>query len=337
MVEKGITIAGTITVDYNKVIDRYVEKGMLSNILSCTRSVGGCVPNTIINLSKIDPSIPLYACGGIGNDENGKFVLSVLEKHGINTQGIKIFDGELTAFTDCMTVESTGERTFFYAKGASRRFSYEDIDFNAMNTDIFHMGYALLMEPFDKEDPEYSTVMARTLAKVQSGGIKTSMDMVSVDHDRYSEIAQASLKCCNYVIVNEIEAGKTVNISPCGPDGEIDEKAVRKICEKILAAGVKELVVIHAPQGGWAMTSDMRFFSCPSLKLPPGYIKGSVGAGDAFCAGMLYSIYRELSVEESLQIACAAAACNLSEVDSVSGMKNIEEIKKLYEKYKATV
>ncbi|NMA64796.1 MAG: carbohydrate kinase family protein, partial [Clostridiaceae bacterium] len=202
--ERGITITGTITVDYNKVIDRYVEKGMLSNILSCTRGVGGCVNNTLINLSKIDPSIPLYAYGGVGNDENGEYVLKTLKEHGINTQGIKIFDGELTAFTDCMTIETTGERTFFFAKGVSRRFSYEDIDFDSINTDIFHMGYALLMDPFDKEDPDYGTMMARTLAKVQSKGIKTSIDLVSVDNDRYSEIVQASLKYCNYIIINEI-------------------------------------------------------------------------------------------------------------------------------------
>ncbi|HOK43436.1 MAG TPA: PfkB family carbohydrate kinase [Thermoclostridium caenicola] len=152
--ERGISIAGTITVDYNKVIDRYAEKGMLSNILSCTRSVGGCVPNTLINLSRMDPAIPLYAYGGIGNDENGEFVLSVLKAHGIHTEGIKVFDGELTAFTDCMTVESTGERTFFFARGVSRRFSMEDMDFDAIETDMFHMGYALLMEPFDREEGE---------------------------------------------------------------------------------------------------------------------------------------------------------------------------------------
>ena len=333
--ERGIAIAGLITVDYNKVIDRYVEKGMLSNILSCTRGVGGCVTNTIINLSKIDPAIPLYAYGGIGNDENGQYVLNTLRQHGINTQGIKIFEGELTAFTDVMTVETTGERTFFFAKGANSRFSYEDIDFDAINTDMFHMGYALMLDPFDKEDPEHGTVMARTLAKVQSKGIKTSIDLVSVDHERYSDIVQASLKYCNYIIINEIEAGKTVNLSPYSADGKIDVKQIRKICEKILDAGVQELVVIHAPQGGWAMTSDGEFYYCPSLKLPPGYIQGSVGAGDAFCAGMLYSIYRELPIEESLKIACAAAACNLSEVDSVSGMKSIEEIRELYEKYKA--
>ena len=53
------------------------------------------------------------------------------------------------------------------------------------------------------------------------------------------------------------------------------------------------------------------------------------------CAGLLYSIYIGQSVEEALKIACATAACSLSEVDSTTGIKNIEEIIKLYEKYNA--
>lgn len=333
--KRGIGVAGTITVDYHKIIDKYVEKGMLSNILSNTRGAGGCVTNTLIDLAKICNTIPLYAYGGIGNDENGQFVLKLLKENGINTRGIKVYDDESTAFTDCMIVESTGERTFFHAKGANRCFSYEDIDFDSINTDIFHMGYALLMEPFDREDEKYGTVMARTLAKIQEKGVKTSIDMISTENDRYSEIVQASLKYCNYVIINEIEAGKAVNIDPYGSDGKPDGNTIRKICEKILTSGVRELVVIHAPQGGWAMDSSMNFTYVPSLKLPPGYIKGNVGAGDAFCAGLLYSIYIGQSVEEALKIACATAACSLSEVDSTSGIKNIEEIIKLYEKYNA--
>lgn len=332
--KRGIGIAGTITVDYHKIIDRYVEKGMLSNILSSTRGAGGCVTNTLISLARVSNKIPLYAYGGIGDDENGQFVLKMLEENRVNTRGIKTFDGELTSFSDCMTVESTGERTFFHAKGANRCFSYEDIDFDSINTDIFHMGYALLMDSFDRDDREYGTFMARALAKVQAKGIKTSIDMVSTDNDKYSKIVQASLKYCDYVIINEIEAGKTVNISPYGLDGKPDINIIKKVCKKILELGAKELVVIHAPQGGWAMDSNMNFTYVPSLKLPPGYIKSNVGAGDAFCAGMLYSIYRGSGVEESLKIACAAAACSLSEVDSVSGMRNIEEIKKLLEKYK---
>jgi sugar/nucleoside kinase (ribokinase family) len=330
---KGITIAGTIAVDHNNIIDQYAQKGMLSNILSSTRGVGGCVSNTLVDLAKIDASIPLYAYGGIGYDENGEYVLKTLKENGIHINGVKKYPGELTAFTDAMIVESTGERTFFTAKGANKVFTYEDIDFNSIDTDMFHMGYAFLMDPFDKEDKEYKTVMAKTLARVQAMGIKTSIDLVSVDNERFSEMVLPSLKYCNYFIVNEIEAGKTVKMNPYDSNGVISENHIHKICENILEAGVRDLVIIHAPQGGWAMSKDKEFIFVPSLKLPQGYIKGSVGAGDAFCAGMLYSIYYQLPIKEALEIACAAAACNLSQVDSTSGMKSISEIKKLMERY----
>lgn len=332
--KNGIAIAGTIAVDYIKMIDCYPEKGMLANIKSSSRGVGGCVTNTLCDIARIDPGIPLYAYGGIGDDENGDYVVAVLKEHKINTDGIVRFPGEMTAFTDVMTIKTSGERTFFTAKGANRIYSYNDLDFDSVTADIFHIGYAFLMDPFDQEDADYGTVMARTLARIQAKGIRTSMDLVSVDHERYSEIVRPSLKYCNYFIVNEIEASKTAGLSPYAPDGSVDIDKIRRICELILEAGVKDMVVIHAPEGGWAMTGDGEFEFMPSLKLPQSLIKGSVGAGDAFCAGMLYGIYKELPVRESLELACMTAACSLSEGDSISGMKSLEEIKSLYGKYR---
>lgn len=334
--EKGIAIAGTIAVDYIKMIDQYPEKGMLGNIISSSRGVGGCVSNTLCDLSRIDPTIPLYAYGGIGDDENGDYVVRILKEHNINTEGIVRFPGVMTAFTDVMTLAATGERTFFNTKGANKVYSYNDLDFASLSADIFHMGYGFLMDPFDREDDEYGTVMARALAKVQGMGIRTSMDLVSIDDERFSEIVRPSLKYCNYFIVNEIEAGKTANMSPYAPDGTVDGNLIRKICELIMEAGVKDMVVIHAPQGGWAMTKTGDFYFAPALKLPKNLIKGNVGAGDAFCAGMLYGIYRELPVNEALEIACMTAACSLSEIDSISGMKSIDEIKSIYGKYRVT-
>ena len=55
-------------------------------------------------------------------------------------------------------------------------------------------------------------------------------------------------------------------------------------------------------------------------------IKGSVGAGDSFCAGSLDGIYYGLSDEETLKFSSAAAACNLFEANSIDGMKTKEEI-----------
>ncbi|MBQ7050995.1 MAG: carbohydrate kinase family protein, partial [Firmicutes bacterium] len=63
-----------------------------------------------------------------------------------------------------------------------------------------------------------------------------------------------------------------------------------------------------------------------SLKVPKEMIAGSVGAGDAFCAGCLYAISKGYSDEEMLAYASAAAACNLFSENSVDGMKTADQI-----------
>ena len=71
----------------------------------------------------------------------------------------------------------------------------------------------------------------------------------------------------------------------------------------------------------------------PSLKVPKDDIKGSVGAGDAFCAGCLYGLYNGYQSRQILEFASAVAACSLLEVNSVDGMKPKKEILKLANKY----
>ena len=247
--DKGITIAGTLYTDYYKLIEAFPEKGMLSTIIDVSKTFGGCVMNTIINIRKIDPTVPLYACGGVGKDENGDYLIQVLGENKIEYNGVMQYENESTAFTDAFVLKSTKERTFFSLNGANRAFSYEDIDFDSLKTDLFHIGYALMLDSLDKEDKDYGTVMARTLAKIQEKGIKTSMDLVSVEDERFTKVVHASLPYCNYLIVNEIEAGKTAGLSPYGIEGRPSEQNLRKICNIILEKGVKDLVVIHAPEG----------------------------------------------------------------------------------------
>lgn len=67
--------------------------------------------------------------------------------------------------------------------------------------------------------------------------------------------------------------------------------------------------------------------------LSNGFIKGTVGAGDAFCSGMLYGIYKGLDPEYSLHIASAAAAACISCENSIGGMRPIEELLKLEKLY----
>lgn len=332
--KNGIAIAGNLIVDHVKLIDTYPAQGMLCNIRSRSKCVGGCAANTLAGLAIMDPALPLYCLGSIGGDDDGKYILDRLERWRINTDGVLVKPDVITSFTDVMAVDSTGERTFFHARGANAKFGFDNLDFEIIKkAGVFHMGYALLLDEFDKPDEEYGTVMAKVLCQVQKLGIKTSIDVVSEEGERFAQVVKPSLKYCDYFIANEIESGRVAGLEARDGNGRLNPASLRQICEKLFEFGVKALTVVHAPEGGAAMTADGQFCFVPSLVLPEGYIKGSVGAGDAFCAGVLYGIYKEKSVEETIRIGNAAAAANLSEADSVSGLRAYDEIMKLVKLY----
>lgn len=329
---KGIAIAGNLIVDYCKEVDSYPKPGMLSNILNVEKSVGGCLANTIIDIAKMDETMELYALGMVGGDDDGRYLIDTLNGHGIDTTGVRINNDTITSFTDVMTDMRDKTRTFFHSRGANAVFGFEDIDFAGLNARFFHIGYALLLDRFDAPDGDYGTVMAKTLCAARQHGMKTSMDVVSENSDRFAKVVTPSLKYCDYLIINEVEASMICGL-PVRKNDRLDEQGLKAVCAGLLAKGVHERVAIHAPEASCAMDVDGAFTFVPSLKLPDGYIKGTVGAGDAFCAGMLYSLYREYDTEYSLKIAAGAAASNLSALNSVDGMKSLAEIRRIIEQY----
>ena len=115
----GIALAGNILTDRVKITDMYPEKGMLANISSVSTAVGGCVPNTAIDLAKIDQSLAISALGLIGRDESGKYVLDEMSANGIDVSGVKFSESTPTSFSDVISIEATGERTFFHYRGAN--------------------------------------------------------------------------------------------------------------------------------------------------------------------------------------------------------------------------
>ena len=101
---------------------------------------------------------------------------------------------------------------------------------------------------------------------------------------------------------------------------------IKKTMEMIMSEGVGQRVIVHCPEAGFCLNRSGEFTVVPSIKLPKGYIKGAVGAGDAFCAGCLYGIYKGFDDKKILEFASGAACCNLSAVDSVSGMRDKDYI-----------
>ena len=311
-----IAFCGNMIADVVKTVPAWPDKGMLVPIISQSHQVGGSVCNSGIDLKTLDPSMHVMAVGAVGDDGNGSFVLKTLAERGIDCSRTKTVKGVPTTFTDVVTVKSTGERTFFNMHGADSTLTPEDVDVAGLGCDILHFGYILLLDGMDASDDEYGTKAARLLAKAQAAGIKTSIDIVSEQSERFARVVRPALRYCDYCIVNEIEGSLATGV----PKDDL-----RGICEGLLEAGVRERTVVHCPEAGVSLGRDGEFARVGSLKLPAGWIKGTVGAGDAFCAGVLYSIMKGFDAEKSLRVGSCAAAMNLTSTDTIGGAKSYEE------------
>ena len=65
----------------------------------------------------------------------------------------------------------------------------------------------------------------------------------------------------------------------------------------------------------------------PSYQLPEGYIQGTTGAGDAFCAGALLGIYEGWEDAEILSFASGCAVMALGSPDATSGLAEASRIR----------
>jgi len=232
-----------------------------------------------------------------------------------------------------MTEREQGRRTFFHARGANALWAGAGLNFKRSRPRIFHLGYLLLLDALDRADTKFGTKAARLLAEAQAAGIRTSVDVVSEDSDRFAKIVIPALKHVDYCILNEIEAGKTTGFKLRTSGGALDTIAVRHAAGALLQQGVRELVVIHFPEGAFSRTRKGEDIWQWSLKLPANYIAGTAGAGDAFCAGVLLGLHEDWDLPKCLLTGVCIAAASLADATCTAGIKGLSNSLALAKKF----
>jgi sugar/nucleoside kinase (ribokinase family) len=322
-VRAGLLAGGNWIIDLVKIIDVYPQPEQLANIRSQTEGTGGAPYNVLLDLARSGAPFPLFAAGLVGQDPYGQHILATCRQHKIDVRHLGITTKAPTSYTDVMTEQGHGRRTFFHTRGANALWRGEDLDFNQIPARIFHLGYLLLLDALDESDGRFGTKAARLLAQAQAAGIKTSADVVSEDSDRFARIVTPALRHVDYCILNEIEAGKTTGFKIRQPGGRLDTVALRHAAGALLQQGVREVVVVHFPEGAFARTRKGEDFWQPSLKLPPKYIGGTAGAGDAFCAGVLYGLHEGWDLQRCLLTGVCIAAASLADSTCTAGVKSL--------------
>lgn len=315
----GIIAAGNWIVDHIKVVDVYPVEQSLANIRREYVSNGGAPFNVLKDLSRLGAEFPLRGFGLIGDDIDGQWIREECRKAGINTGGLQSMPGVRTSYTDVMSVESTGRRTFFHHRGANAFFSVDHVDFRTSKEKVFHLGYLLLLDELDRIDGDGITGAARLLRAAKECGLKTCVDTVSEDSDRFKEIIVRSLPYVDYLFMNEFEAGRCTGVDLS--DDPPEQHALKAAARQLFAHGVQEWVLIHYPRGVVAFSRQGEEIVQGAVRLPRSNIVSTVGAGDAFAAGTLWGIHEGWDMRRSMQLGvCAAAAC-VKDISCSDGIK----------------
>ncbi len=320
----GLLAGGNWITDQVKLIDVYPQPEQLSNIRSQYQGTGGAPYNVLMDVAQSGVSFPLYAAGLVGQDALGEQIRANCRQHGVDIRFLGTTPKAPTSYTDVMTEQGHGRRTFFHARGANALWRGADLDFARIQARIFHLGYLLLLDALDEPDGRFGTKAARLLAQAQDAGVKTSVDVVSEDSDRFARIVNPALRHVDYCILNEIEAGKTTGFKIRQPEGALDTVALRHAAGALLQQGVRELVIIHFPEGAFARTRKGDDFWQSSLKLPTDYIRGTAGAGDAFCAGVLIGLHEGWDIPRCLLTGVCIATASLADATCTASVKSLK-------------
>jgi sugar/nucleoside kinase (ribokinase family) len=319
----GILAAGNWIVDHVKLIDTWPSEETLAIISRETQGMGGAPPNVLAGLARLGAKFPLNGAGIVGYDAAGDWILEQCAKLGIDTRLITRTNEGPTSYTEVMNVERTGRRTFFHQPGVNALLGPESIDLASCSARLFHLGYLLLLDRLDRPEKSKGTAAAELLDHASRLGFITSVDAVSEESDRYPRIVLPALPYVDLVFLNEFEAGHVFS-TEIRVNREIDVNALLKTAQDLGAAGVRQWVIIHFPEGVLAVSNQNKIIFQPSVRLPGEKIIGSTGAGDAIAAGILFGFHDDLPMERCLEIGVCAAAASLRHPSATEGMEAVD-------------
>ena len=327
MDRKGIIAAGNMLVDHVHQIVQWPERGWLAEITHSERSTGGAPLNVLLTLAKMHVGLPLQAVGLVGEDSDGDYILAMLDQYHVNRQRVQRTTFAPTSMSQVMT-DPSGQRTFFHSPGANRLLDLPAFDRLDGSMKIFHLGYLLLLDSLDMPDDEFGTRSARLLAQMREQGYETSLDLVSRKGDpRYQPLVLPALRYLDYLVINELEAGEFSGLEMRDENDAPHVTHIADAATQLLEAGVRQRVVIHCPEGAWGEARGEEGCWIPSRSLRQEEIVGSVGAGDAFCAGFLFGCHEQWPLKRSVTLAHACARASLLCANAIDGAKTLEELK----------
>ncbi len=324
---RGVLCAGSVLVDVVKIIDRYPEPEHLATIEQMFLSSGGPGLNMAVDLRMLGAQWPVGIAGSVGDDDHGGYVLAECARRGIDTTGVQALEGAATSFTDAMVEAVGGRRTFFHHAGANHRFDGSAVDVESSTARVLHLGAPGIHRIMDASDGRGGNGWSRLLARARAAGMRTNMELVSIDPSRLAALVHPCLRLLDTLVINDVEAAALAGVDASAPstDAPVDWARLEDTALALVALGVSTLAVVHFPAGCVAAAPGGRTWRQGSVRVPRDQVRSTTGAGDAFAAGVIFGLHEDWPVERCLELGVAAAGMCIRDTHTSDGIRPVAE------------
>ena len=290
-----------VTFGETMVLFAPAERGTLEWAPAYHGSIGGAESNCAIGLARLGHSVCWLS--RLGRDPFGSRVLKTLRGEGVDVSRVEICDWAPTGIMFKEPGPGNTTRIFYYRRHSAAA--------------------ALRAEPFESLKARYLFVTGITPALSDSN---RQLTFELVDRFRGSGAKVAFDPNMHFRLWGPKEA-RTVFLElaqkcdlliPSLAEGEILTGLTERelMLDKLLSLGPSQVVLKAGDQGAWyADGAERGFCPChPAAEIDP------VGAGDAFCAGLLSGLLDGQPLRDAVKRGAALGACCVSTFGDYQGL-----------------
>lgn len=266
--------------------------------------LGGNGANCAYVLAELGAKTTL--CSAIGQDQLGQLVDTWLTEQGVDLSGVTRRTDRATAYT-AIVADQAQNRLAFHHPGALATYELADLP-----VDLLAAAEVLLISGYTILPGLRSGGFAKALQVAHEHGAITALD-VGPAIGRPASLAELTplLPHVDLLIANQHE------LAVCTNEAQPNVGAT-----KLLAAGARCVVLKQGKTGATIFQAEQQ----QTIAAFPVLAHSTVGAGDAFNAGLLYARHQGVVLEEAVRFGNAVAALTVASPAGILGCPTQDQV-----------
>lgn len=244
--------------------------------------------------------------GRVGDDDFGRRFLDALDREAVDRSTVAV-DAAAPTGVASIIVEGDGTNAIVQAPGANRRLTPQDVERGLARTGAVD---AALLQLETSDD----AAIAFAIAMRKRGAI------VVLNPAPAARVPQELLLTADVIVPNEIEARAITGSTATGTDAQF------AMAEALRAQGARQCVITLGAAGAIAIGDDGGRIFVSAMAVD---VVDTVGAGDAFCAGLAVRLAEGAALADAVSFANAAGALACTRAGAEPSMPHRDAVEAL--------